>query len=138
MRKMRELVRDSLFEADVAAICGSIKNADDFLEAVELVLAREPECGTHLEKSHVWFLPAHTIPLVVYYAFCDEKGVLDLGSGDRDFGSMKPEPRKNEETGWDRLDRAFRTVLTVPKERLVKEEARIKAQRKRKRAKRRG
>jgi len=42
---------------------------------------------------------------------------------------------KAEETGWDRLDRAFRTVITVPKERLLKEEARLKRLRQRKRAK---
>ena len=39
---------------------------------------------------------------------------------------MKLEAKPPEETGWDRLDRAFRTVITVPKERLLKEEARLK------------
>lgn len=48
---------------------------------------------------------------------------------------MKLEAKPSDETPWDRLDRAFRTVITVPKERLLKEEARIKAHRKRKRAK---
>lgn len=52
---------------------------------------------------------------------------------------MKPEAETvRDETGWDRLDRAFRTVITVPKERLLKEEARLKRLSKRKRAKRRG
>jgi hypothetical protein len=39
------------------------------------------------------------------------------------------------QTPWDRLDQAFRTVITVPKERLLKEEARLKRQKQRKRAK---
>jgi hypothetical protein len=39
---------------------------------------------------------------------------------------------------WDRLDRAFRNVITVPKERLLKEEARLKRQSQKKRAKKRG
>lgn len=46
---------------------------------------------------------------------------------------MKEDRSEPEMTPWDRLDRAFRTVLTVPKDRLLKEEARLKAQRKRKR-----
>lgn len=49
---------------------------------------------------------------------------------------MKSEPETDtRETGWDRLDRAFRTVITVPKEQLLKEEARLKRVRKNKRAK---
>ncbi len=39
------------------------------------------------------------------------------------------------ETPWSRLDHAFRTILTVPKQRLLKEEAKDKRQRKRKRSK---
>jgi hypothetical protein len=44
-----------------------------------------------------------------------------------------PEPEGS--TPWDRFDHAFRTVLTVPKEALLKEEARQKRQRARKRTK---
>jgi hypothetical protein len=39
------------------------------------------------------------------------------------------------ETSWARLDRAFRTVLTVPKDQLLREETKVKRQRKRKRTK---
>lgn len=48
---------------------------------------------------------------------------------------MKLEATPAEETGWDRLDRAFRSVITVPKERLLKEESRLKRQKQKKRAK---
>jgi hypothetical protein len=43
-------------------------------------------------------------------------------------------PAKHLDTPWDRLDQAFRAVLTVPKERLLKEESRLKRLKKRKRA----
>lgn len=41
---------------------------------------------------------------------------------------MKPIPNhiSQEETPWARLDHAFRTVLTVPKEALMREEAKEK------------
>jgi hypothetical protein len=41
---------------------------------------------------------------------------------------------QNGETPWARLDRAFRTVIKVPKEALLKEEAKLKRQKLRKRA----
>jgi hypothetical protein len=48
----------------------------------------------------------------------------------------EPEPAVTpEEMPWARLDRAFRTVLTVPKDQLLREEAKVKSQRKRKRIK---
>jgi hypothetical protein len=51
---------------------------------------------------------------------------------------MKPETEYTELTPWDRLDQAFRTILTVPKDKLRKEEARVKDQRKKRRTKKRG
>jgi hypothetical protein len=48
---------------------------------------------------------------------------------------MKLEAKAPEDTPWARLDRAFRTVLTVPKDQLLKEAAKVKSQRKRKRSK---
>ena len=43
----------------------------------------------------------------------------------------------DDATPWQRLDIAFRTALTIPKETLLKEEARLKKLRARKRARRR-
>jgi hypothetical protein len=51
---------------------------------------------------------------------------------------LEEPPGVPSETPWTRLDRAFRTVITVPKERLLKEEARLKRLSQRKRAKKRG
>jgi hypothetical protein len=52
---------------------------------------------------------------------------------------MKPEPAPKVpgETPWERLDNAVRAVLTVPADKVLKEEAKLKRQRasKRKRTK---
>jgi len=47
----------------------------------------------------------------------------------------KPPPDLPEGTPWEKLDRAFRTVITVPKAALLKEEARLKRLRKKRRVK---
>jgi hypothetical protein len=39
---------------------------------------------------------------------------------------MKSAPQLSDETPWARLDRAFRTVIKIPKEELLKEEAKEK------------
>ena len=49
-----------------------------------------------------------------------------------------PAPKIPGSTSWERLDNAVRMVLTVPKEAALKEEARLKKLRTRKRAKKRG
>ena len=50
---------------------------------------------------------------------------------------MKPAPAPNVpgNTEWERFDNAFRKIITVPKEAFVKEEARLKKLREKKRAK---
>lgn len=51
---------------------------------------------------------------------------------------MKLPPATNFPEGgtpWERLDRAFRTIITVPKGALLKEEAKQKRQKQRKRTK---
>jgi hypothetical protein len=51
---------------------------------------------------------------------------------------MKPPPIPPipGDTPWERLDNGFRTVLRVPKEAVVKEEARLRKRRAKKQAKR--
>jgi hypothetical protein len=44
-------------------------------------------------------------------------------------------PNHTEETPWARLERAFRTVIKVPKEALLEEEAKLKRQSQKKRNK---
>ena len=51
---------------------------------------------------------------------------------------MKPEPAPDVpgKTPWKRLDNAVRMIFTVPKEAVIKEEARLKKLRQKKRTKR--
>ena len=73
---MRGIQREKVFEADAAEIIGSVKRADEFLEATEDALARNPLIGTRLGLSDVWFLPvvasATVDPVVLYYTFNDQ------------------------------------------------------------------
>ncbi len=52
---------------------------------------------------------------------------------------MKPQPAPKVpgKTPWERLDSAIRTVFSVPKEAVLKEEARLKKLKHKKRAKKR-
>jgi hypothetical protein len=55
----------------LAKIEPNIRKADEFLEGVEYVLARAPECGHRLDDSSVWFISGYTVDLAVYYTFDD-------------------------------------------------------------------
>jgi hypothetical protein len=72
---MRTVVREHSFDREIRNI--GDEKAYELMEAIEMVLAREPECGHQLGDSHVWFLPGHTVPFVVYYTF-DEDNVFLL------------------------------------------------------------
>ena len=48
---------------------------------------------------------------------------------------MKPAPNVPGNTEFERFDNAFRKIITVPKEAFLKEEARLKKLREKKRAK---
>ena len=70
--RMRDVVRSPRFEADMRGISGNAKKADEFLEGVELIISRNPQMGTCVgPASHVWFIPGHTVDVVIYYAFND-------------------------------------------------------------------
>ena len=74
---MRTIIRDELFEADAKSIVESgNEKVEEFLEAVEMVLSRKPECGYPLSNSHVWFIAGHTVSLVLYYTFDDNNVYL--------------------------------------------------------------
>jgi hypothetical protein len=48
----------------------NVKRADEFLEGVEIILAREPEGGCRVENgSNVWFACGHTVDIAIYYTF---------------------------------------------------------------------
>ncbi len=72
--KMRTVVRDPRFEAEMKQIESHVEKADEFLRGAETILSRKPEAGHHLGgDSLVWFLPGYTVGLSIYYTFDDEK-----------------------------------------------------------------
>lgn len=74
---MREVVRNSRFEREIKGIIGNVEKADEFLEGLELVISRDPEAGTCISlTSHVWFVPGHTVDVVIYYTFDKDKVYL--------------------------------------------------------------
>ena len=58
------------------AIEPNVERADTFLDGVETVLSRNPQCGTRLGHSHVWFVPGWAVNLAIYYTFNDDEVVL--------------------------------------------------------------
>jgi hypothetical protein len=76
MDKLREIVRNSRFEEELLSIEPHVKKADEFLEGVEMVLARLPECGHRIGNSTVWFIAGWTVDLAIYYTFDEDRVVL--------------------------------------------------------------
>lgn len=70
--RLRTIIRDAVFEAEMQKIEGDVQKADEFLRGAETVLSREPEAGHHVGGgSHVRFLPGYTVDLAIYYTFDD-------------------------------------------------------------------
>jgi hypothetical protein len=76
MDKLREIVRNSRFEKELRAIEPHVEKADEFLEGVEMVLARLPECGHRIGNTPVWFIAAWTVDLAIYYTYDEDRVVL--------------------------------------------------------------
>lgn len=80
----REVIREHLFEDELRALIGDEVAADEFVEAAEFLLARNPEVGTRLAPgSAVWFLPMAPIAgasVSLYYTF-DDNAVTLLSIG---------------------------------------------------------
>jgi hypothetical protein len=71
----RTVIREHSFERDLAALIADQREADDFVEAAEYILARDPKAGALLyPNGSVWFLPmapAAGNEVILYYAFDD-------------------------------------------------------------------
>jgi len=76
MDRLRDVFRNSQFAEELAALEPNIERADSFLEGVEMVLARLPECGSQLGSSHVWFIPGWSVDLAIYYTFNADRVIL--------------------------------------------------------------
>lgn len=73
----RNIRKTQLFEEQIERLMGSVRRADEFIEAAEWVLSRNPYEGAQVGPlASVWFLPMTAIPdqplIVLYYAFDDE------------------------------------------------------------------
>jgi hypothetical protein len=72
LNKLREIVRQPLFEQELLQLEFDPVRADEFTEGVEFVLSRNPRYGTNVAKN-VWFIPmwrpAEGKSLNLYYAF---------------------------------------------------------------------
>ena len=78
----REVVREEAFEDELHVLIGDSRAADEFVEAAEFVLARNPEAGLMAPDAEpVWFMPMAPIEgrqIALYYVF-DETTVYLLG-----------------------------------------------------------
>ncbi len=74
----RQIVREYHFERDLRMLIRDAKEADEFVEAAEFVLARDPEIGLRIAPdSDVWVLPmapVRGVQISLYYTF-DESTV---------------------------------------------------------------
>ncbi|MGA8212251.1 MAG: hypothetical protein WB799_01560 [Candidatus Sulfotelmatobacter sp.] len=75
MDKYRQIVKNPLFEQDLAQLGFDPVRADEFTEGAEWFLSREPRRGMLVAKD-VWFLPmwepGKGRPVNLYYTFNDE------------------------------------------------------------------
>jgi hypothetical protein len=74
----RQVIRQRSFERELRALVQDVREADDFVEAAEFVLARDPEIGSPLDDG-IWFLPIAPIgneQVALYYAFDDQTVTL--------------------------------------------------------------
>lgn len=70
---LRRVIREHRFERELRALIADAITADQFVEAAEFLLVRDPEIGFQLEPgSHIWFLPMALIEdaqVSLYYTF---------------------------------------------------------------------
>lgn len=74
--KFREIVEEHRFAEELRAVEKDARRADEFIDGAKWVLSRDPNQGTRIGKTHVYFLPVAdspiTDPVVLYYTFDDE------------------------------------------------------------------
>ncbi len=68
----RTVIREPDFEEELATLIPDVEEADDFVQAAELILARDPEVGTNAQGTDVWLLPMAPVggtEVYLYYTF---------------------------------------------------------------------
>ena len=74
----RQVIRERSFKRELRALIQDAREADDFIEGAEFVLARDPEIGSPLGEG-IWLLPMAPIgkaQLALYYTFDDSTVTL--------------------------------------------------------------
>jgi hypothetical protein len=74
----RQVIRERLFERQLRVLVRGAREADEFVEAAEFVLARDPEIGSPLDDD-IWFLPMAPIDkaqIALFYTFDDSTVTL--------------------------------------------------------------
>ena len=69
---IRQVIREHRFERELRALIRDAIPADQFVEAAEYLLARDPLVGTPTDDLLVWALPMAPVgnaQIVLYYAF---------------------------------------------------------------------
>jgi hypothetical protein len=71
---IRQVIRELRFEHELRDLIGEAIPADQFVEAAEFLLARDPLIGSPTEDPGVWAMPMGLIEetqIALYYAFDD-------------------------------------------------------------------
>lgn len=71
---IRQVVREGRFEDELRALIAEAIAADQFVEAAEFLIARDPLIGSQTEDPRVWAVPMALVEgaqVVLYYTFDD-------------------------------------------------------------------
>ena len=74
----RQIIRERSFERELRFLIQDAREADEFVEGAEFVLARDPEAGSPLGEG-IWFLPmapTGKVQPTLYYTFDDSTVTL--------------------------------------------------------------
>jgi hypothetical protein len=71
---IRQLIREPRFEEELRRLIAETIAADQFVEAAEFLIARDPLIGSQTEDPRVWAMPMALVEgaqVVLYYTFDD-------------------------------------------------------------------
>ena len=75
---LRTVIWEPEFEQDFAKVRAKARRVEDFVDAAEWILSRDPCQGVQIPLTHTWILNSrpHTHrlrPVTLYYAFDDDE-----------------------------------------------------------------
>ncbi|MCX6557706.1 MAG: hypothetical protein NTW95_09810 [Candidatus Aminicenantes bacterium] len=75
----RTIVEGKQYSKELAALINDPKRADEFVEGIQYVLAREPNSieATCLDQNYpLWFIPCSCNDIVIFYTYDDNEITL--------------------------------------------------------------